>query len=68
MLNCFLKVLMDVCILGLRVRVLKLRTDNIVLLGGNVGENLKEIGQGGDKDRGGWSDGDDGLPGGRQED
>ena len=43
-LNDFFKSLMDVGVLQLRVGVLKLRTREVVLLGGNVGENLKKIG------------------------
>ena len=52
--------MIDVCVLGLRVRVLELRTNNVVLLGGDIGEYLKEVRQGGDKNGGSWSDGDDG--------
>ena len=48
-LNNFLKTLMDVCILWLRVRVLELRTREVVLLGGNVGKYLEEVGRGGNK-------------------
>ena len=57
-LNDFLETLVDVDVLGLRVRILELGTNNVVLLGGNVGENLKEIGWGDSKGGGDWSDGD----------
>ena len=59
-LDYFLKLLVDVGILGLWVRVFKLRTREVVLLGGNIGEYFKEVGQGSDKDRGGGGDRDDG--------
>ena len=59
-LNDFLKALMDICVLWLGVRVVKLRTREVVLLSGDVGEYFEEIGWGGDEDRQGGSDGDDG--------
>ena len=49
MLDNLLKLLVDIGVLWFRVRVLELRTREVVLLGGNVGENLKEVGQGGKK-------------------
>ena len=49
--NYFLEALMDVCVLRLRVGVLKLRTREVVLLGSDISKNLKKIRQGGDKDR-----------------
>ena len=51
---------MDVCILWFGVRVLKLRTREVVLLGGDVGEYFEEIGQGSNKNGGSGGDGDDG--------
>ena len=60
MLSYFLKLLVDVHILGLRVGVFKLRTREVVLLGSDVGENLKEIGRGGNKGGRGGSNRDDG--------
>ena len=51
---------MDVCILWLRVGIFKLRTREVVLLGSDIGKNLKEIGWGGNKNGRGRSDGDDG--------
>ena len=58
-LNNFFKTLVDMGVLQLRVRVLKLGNNDVVLLGGNVSENLEEVGQGGDKGGGGGGDGDD---------
>ena len=51
---------MDVSVLSLGVRVLKLRTREVVLLGGNIGEYLKKVGQGCDKDGQGGSSRDNG--------
>ena len=59
-LNYFLKMLMDVCVLQLGVWVLELRTDNVVLLGGDISKDLKEVERSGDKGGGGWSEGDNG--------
>ena len=59
-LDYFLKALMGVCVLRLGVRVLKLRTREVVLLGSNISENFKEVGRSGDKDRRGRGDGDNG--------
>ena len=59
MLNNFLKLLVDVSILGLRVRIFKLWTREVVLLGGDIGEYLEEVGQGGDKAGRGGGDRDD---------
>ena len=56
----FFETLMDVCILGLGVGVAKLRTREVILLGGDIGENFKEVGRGGNKDGGSGSDGDNG--------
>ena len=58
-LDYFLKLLVDVGVLGLRVGVLKLTTREVVLLGGDVGEYFEEIGWSSDKDRGGGGDWDD---------
>ena len=49
-LDYFLETLMDVSVLGLGVGVAKLRTREVVLLSGDVGEYFKEIGRGGDED------------------
>ena len=51
---------MDVSVLSLGVRVLKLRTREVVLLGGNIGEYLKKVGQSCDKDGQGGSSRDNG--------
>ena len=59
-LDDFFETLVDICILRLRVGVFKLRTREIVLLSGDVGENLKEVGRGGNKDGQGGGDGNDG--------
>ena len=48
-LDNFFKALVDVSVLRLGVGILKLRTREIVLLGGDVGENLEEVGWGSDK-------------------
>ena len=58
--NNFFETLVDICILRLGVRILKLRTRKVVLLGGDISEYLEEIGRGGNEDGGGQSDGDDG--------
>ena len=47
---------MDIGVLQLGVWILKLRTNNVVLLGGDIGKYLEEVGQGGNK--GGGSRGD----------
>ena len=59
-LDDFFKLLVDVCILGFGIRVLKLRTREVVLLGCDVGENFKEVGWGGNKDRRSGGNRDDG--------
>ena len=51
---------MDVCVLWLRVKVLELRTREVVLLGGNVGKYLEEVGWGGNKSGRGRGDRDNG--------
>ena len=57
-LDNLLKLLVDVGILWFRVGVLELRTREVVLLGSDVSENLKEVGRGGNEDRRGGSDRD----------
>ena len=59
MLDYLLKLLVDVCVLGLGVGVAKLRTWEVVLLGSDIGENFEEIGQSGDKGGRGGGNGDD---------
>ena len=49
-LDNLFETLVDVSVLWLQVGIFKLRTREIVLLGGDVGENLKEIGWGGNED------------------
>lgn len=51
LLDYFLKLLVDICVLGLGVGIFKLRTREVVLLGSNVSENFEEVGQGSDKDK-----------------
>ena len=60
MLDNLLELLVDIGVLWFRVGVLELRTREVVLLGGNVGENLKEVRQGGNKDGRGRGDRNDG--------
>ena len=48
-LDYFLEPLVDVGILRLRVGVFELRTNNIVLLGGDISKNLEKVGWGGNK-------------------
>ena len=60
MLNDLFELLVDVGVLWFRVGVLELRTREVVLLGGDVGENFEEVERGSNKDGGGGGDRDDG--------